>query len=187
MQYHPDKNKDDVYKIARFNEIKEAYEVLTNPSAKENYLQERWLKKANGSWMPDEPITPFLILKQALELNKSISLMDVHRMDYNSIESRISNLLTPGILEKLQTFNEKEINYSICYTLLKATHPLPLAHTKRIAELATQLVCNDTRAVNHISKILHQKKEAAQIEKLKPLLILVTIILICLLIFLSGN
>jgi len=29
--YHPDKNPNDKYAEAQFNEIKEAYEVLTNP------------------------------------------------------------------------------------------------------------------------------------------------------------
>ena len=48
MIYHPDKNNDDPYALARFNEVKEAYEVLMNPGKKELYLQERWLKKAGG-------------------------------------------------------------------------------------------------------------------------------------------
>lgn len=45
MLYHPDKTGADTYSAAHFNEIKEAYEVLTNPAAKEQYLQQRWLKK----------------------------------------------------------------------------------------------------------------------------------------------
>jgi DnaJ family protein B protein 4 len=35
MIYHPDKNNDDPYALARFNEVKEAYEVLMNPGKKE--------------------------------------------------------------------------------------------------------------------------------------------------------
>ena len=37
-QSHPDKNQNDPYASALFAEIKEAYEVLTNPTKKEYYL-----------------------------------------------------------------------------------------------------------------------------------------------------
>ena len=85
MKYHPDKQNTDPYSLSRFNEIKEAYETLMNPARKEQYLQERWLKKAGGYWMPDEPLTPPVILKQVLDLNRRVAQMDVHRMDYDSV------------------------------------------------------------------------------------------------------
>jgi molecular chaperone DnaJ len=34
LQYHPDKNNNDTDAQTRFAEIKEAYEILTNPSKK---------------------------------------------------------------------------------------------------------------------------------------------------------
>ena len=42
MIYHPDKTKDDPYADTKYEEIREAYEVLSNQGRKEAYLQERW-------------------------------------------------------------------------------------------------------------------------------------------------
>lgn len=39
MQYHPDKNPDDAVAEAKFKEIKEAYEVLTNKEKRQQYDQ----------------------------------------------------------------------------------------------------------------------------------------------------
>ncbi len=39
MQYHPDKNPDDAAAEAKFKEIKEAYEVLTNKEKRQQYDQ----------------------------------------------------------------------------------------------------------------------------------------------------
>jgi preprotein translocase subunit Sec63 len=36
MVYHPDKNNDDPYALSRFNEIKEAYEVLMDKRSAKN-------------------------------------------------------------------------------------------------------------------------------------------------------
>jgi DnaJ-class molecular chaperone with C-terminal Zn finger domain len=70
MIYHPDKNPNDKYAEAQFNEIKEAYEVLTNPVKKENYLQQRWYNQSIGKRRTAETITPVSILKLVLELER---------------------------------------------------------------------------------------------------------------------
>ena len=44
QQFHPDKNQNDQYALIHFTEIKEAFEVLTNPSRKNNYLQQEFIK-----------------------------------------------------------------------------------------------------------------------------------------------
>jgi hypothetical protein len=187
MLYHPDKNSDNVYTAAHFNEIKEAYEVLTNPSAKEQYLQQRWLKKAAGAWMPDEPITPPLVLKQALELNKSVSLLDVHRMDAASVAQRILQLIPNDTIEKIKSFNEPDINAAIITTLLQSTSVLPLQQTFTIAQQLRKLA--DMNADEHlkIDRVLLQKKKREDWEKYKLWLIIFLVLLLCLLIYWSGK
>ena len=81
QQYHPDKNNDDPYTIAYFNEIKEAYETLTNPAKKDNYLQQRWYNKASGNTNTQELITPVSILKRALEFEKYTAALDVFSIE----------------------------------------------------------------------------------------------------------
>src|SRR3954470_16298100 len=82
QQYHPDKNSNQEYAHTYFTEIKEAYEVLSNPSKKEIYLQQRWYQQSTGKKeFTSEPLTPPRILKQVLDLNKYVSSLDNFRMD----------------------------------------------------------------------------------------------------------
>ncbi len=187
LLYHPDKNEADSYSVAQFNEIKEAYEVLTNPAAKEQYLQARWLKKAAGAWMPDEPITPVLILKQALELNKSISLLDVHRMDAASVAHRMLQLIPTATIDKLKTFEEPEVQATIITTLLQACAVLPHAQTMQVAAQLRQLAGEDHEQQLKIDRVLLQKKKQEDWERKKIWFIIVLVILICLMIYWSGR
>ena len=187
MQYHPDKNKEDAYSNARFNEIKEAYEVLTTPQLKENYLQERWLKKAAGVWMPDEPITPVQILKQSLELNKSISLLDVHRMNAAAVTQRILQLIPDETIEKLKSFQEPEVNAAILTTLLQSTSVLPFRFTIAVTDQLRKLAVTDTEEQLKIDRVLEQKRKREQWEQLKVWVVVLVVLLICLLIWRSGN
>jgi hypothetical protein len=187
MQYHPDKNEDDVYAVSRFNEIKVAYEVLTNPSLKENYLQERWLKKASGVWMPDEPITPPLILKQALDLNKAIAQLDVHRMDAASVTQRILQLIPTSTIEKLKTFNEPDINATILTLLLQSTRVLPLSYTIKVADQLRLLAGNDQQQLHKIQLVLLQKAKREKWERTKVWIVLAAVVVICVLIYFGGR
>lgn len=187
MLYHPDKHNNDVYATARFNEIKEAYETLTNPAAKEMYLQQRWLKKAAGLWMPDEPITPPMILKQALELNKSISLMDVHRMDTEHVAARILQLIPDEVIEKLKSFREEEINATILTVLLQSTSVLPFSTTQKVTDQLRKLAEGKEEEHKKIERVLQQKKKSEQWQRYKIILIITAVIAICLLIYFAGR
>src|SRR5438045_1154573 len=111
MIYHPDKNKNDPYAEAQFNEIKEAYEVLTNPVKKETYLQERWYNQSIGKKRTAGAITPVSILILSLELEKYVSKLDIYRMNKEGLLNYINELLSPDTIEKLKQFNETGINH----------------------------------------------------------------------------
>jgi curved DNA-binding protein CbpA len=187
MQYHPDKVGDDAYALSHFNEIKEAYEVLTQPHLKQAYLQERWLKKAQGVWMADEPVTPVQILKQSLELNKSISLLDVHRMDAASITHRIIQLVPDETIEKIKSFGEPEVNAAILTTLLQSTQVLPLRFTIKVTEQLRKLALADGGEHLKIDRVLEQKRKQEQWEQYRVWIIIAAVSFICLLIWRSGR
>ncbi len=185
--YHPDKQHNDPCSLIKFNEIKEAYETLTNPQRKELYLQERWLSKASGINHYDGMVTPPSILKKSLALSKSISQMDVYRMDYENIQTRICNLLTEEVITKLLTFNDQDVNTSIVSILLKAAQPLPAVHTKNIANKLKQLAAADKILLQQIEQTVQQKIITERRTKYKPLIIIVAVILLCLLIYFTGK
>lgn len=186
MRYHPDKNGEDASTTAHFNEIKEAYEVLTNPAAKEQYLQQRWLKKAAGAWMPDEPVTPPILLKKALELNKAISLLDVHRMDAASVARRIIQLLPDETIATIKDFRQTEVNAGIITTLLQACSILPLAQTMEVAAQLQKLAADNTEQLHQIEKAVLHKRQQQRWERKKFWLILLLIAAICTIIYLGA-
>lgn len=187
MLYHPDKNNDDPYALARFNEIKEAYEVLMNPGKKELYLQERWLHKASGKNIGDELITAPSILKKCLELNRQIAGMDVHRMNYRSMADRITKLLDDETIDILLDQKETEVHASIIASMNKSIQPFPYAAAKPVADQLSKLAIHLPDWQQQIRQNLQQKQQQEKWRWLNPLLIFLLTVALCFLIWLSGK
>lgn len=187
MLYHPDKNNDDPYALARFSEIKEAYEVLSNPQKKEVYLQERWLHKASGQKIGEELITAPAILKKCLELNKQIAGMDVHRMNYTGVAERISNLLNNGTIDILLDQNETDVIASIVASMSKSIESFPSAAAKPVALQLLKLAVHLPHWHTHIQQQMQQKQQTEKWNRLTPLFIILLTLGICLLIYFMGK
>jgi len=158
-QFHPDKNKHDPSATAQFAEIKEAYEVLTNPAKKEYYLQQRWYNQSIGKRKTQDIITPVAVLKQALELERYVSKLDVFRMD-----------------------NDEATNEEIIKILLACLRPLPfdlvLSLHKQLMKIKVSPDCS-----KKISDWIVSREKVHTKEKYKVWIILLVVALICLLIF----
>jgi len=187
MIYHPDKNNDDPYSLTKFNEIKEAYEILVNPGKKELYLQERWLSKARGRKPGEEMITPPNVLIQILELNKAVADMDIHRMDHGAVTEKIKQLLNPEVIDRLLVFNEAEVNESIVHSLVHAIQPLPLKQIKEIANHLSPLLVKDETGRKKINQLILLKQKQQQQDRLQPIVIFLLVVAICVLIWIIGK
>ncbi|MFY7880089.1 MAG: J domain-containing protein [Lacibacter sp.] len=187
FQFHPDKNPLDPYAEAHFREIQEACEVLLHPHKREQYLQQRRAMKAKGYRFREPANGPASILIQCLELSKQIAFMDVHRMDFKGIANRITLLLNREVVEQLLEFNESEVNRSIITLMLKTIEPLPLAECTRVCNLLLQLAATDDRMTEQIDQILKRKKQQEQWRSYRIILALLTVLVLCLLIYFAGN
>jgi curved DNA-binding protein CbpA len=184
--YHPDKNPNDKYAEVQFNEIKEAYEVLTNPVKKENYLQQRWYNQSIGKRRTTEMITPVSILKLVLELEQYVSRLDVHRMNKEGLSDYIEELLSSDTVKSLKHFNEPEINRQIITSTLSAMQPLNI---KFIGELTGRLeaLADDETSLRRIKNFLNNRKKAFFWERYKVAVIIFFTIFICLLIYFTSR
>lgn len=187
MIYHPDKNPNDAYTTAQFDEIKEAYEVLTNPVKKETWLQDRWYSQSIGKKRTAEVIAPVSILKLSLELEKYVSQLDVHRMNKVGLAKYIGELISADTVEKLRQFNERAINRQIISTILMAMKALPIKLIRPLSGPLETLANGDRAALESLKNFLAQQRKIFLWEKYKGLVIIILTLAICLLIYLTTK
>jgi curved DNA-binding protein CbpA len=187
QQYHPDKAADNVHAAAMFTEIKEAYEVLTNPGKKHTYLQQRWYNRATGNNKTQQLITPVNILKQSLEFEQYTFRLDVFRMDKEEIYEFIDKLLTVETVDKILHFNEPDINQQIIFTLLKPVKYLTLERAVLLKDRLLQLAATNTETEALINDTMRQIQKKEQWKKMEWIFILLLTTAICWLIWYAAN
>lgn len=182
QQFHPDKTYNDPYASARFDAIKEAYEVLTNPSKKAHYLQQRWYNQSTGIRKTQEIVTPASVIKQALELEKYVSRLDQFRMDKYGLHDYIAGLISDSNIATLNQFNDTGSNEQIIDIVLKCLKPLPLDLVLSLEKKLSTLNTGPAAKEKLISFIAEQENNHSR-DRLRVWVLLLTTLLLCLLIY----
>ncbi|HUR67473.1 MAG TPA: DnaJ domain-containing protein [Chitinophagaceae bacterium] len=186
QQHHPDKNDNDPYSGNKFAEIKEAYEVLTNPSTKEYYLQQRWYDQSMGKKRSAQVMTPDSILKQALELERYVAKLDAFRMDKQGLHDHIMAIVDNPTVQKLNNFNERDINNEIVSALVKSLKPLPLFYINSLQQQLNK-IHKDDRTQEILEQLVRSKQKAHEQDKYRIWVILLTVLVLCMIIFFAGK
>jgi curved DNA-binding protein CbpA len=185
MRYHPDKISDDPYAREHFNAIKEAYEVLTNPGRKEKYLQQRWYQRSAGLRKTREILTPETILQQALELDKYVSRLDVHRMDHDGLSGYILDLFSPEAIGKLNAFNDLAANREITLSIMRSSSALPFMWQERIHS-RLEKINNDEATITTMQSQIRTRIRNDQWNRYRIVIVFLISALLILLIFLAA-
>lgn len=178
--YHPDKNPGNKSSQAHFNLIKEAYETLSNPGRKEQYLQERWLAKAQGQPLEQPVKTPEHVLIQVLSASDQIRKMDIYRMNKEGIKDELKLLLSENNITLLNDFNEIPVNDAIVKELLYTATVLPASVQTGLLKLLRLINSNYTDAIRSKEEELENK---IFWETWKPAFIILIVVLLCILIW----
>lgn len=187
-EYHPDKNAGDAYAAAKFHDIKEAYETLTQPSKKEEWLKDRWLSQVYNTG-PGEtaPLTPFSILDKTLKLERQIAAMDVFRMDHFGVASKIEKIISPENLECLEKFRETDITRNIIQHLLFAMQPLPYIMAEPILNKLESLAGEDNESQFAVALFKKKQKDLQSKERWQLPLVIIATLILCLIIWISSR
>ncbi len=127
MRYHPDRNHASPFARHHFQEVSEAYTVLSNPVTRSEYHEKR--KRLH----PDEKHPRFVLVagdlvRQAAELDREWHEMDLFRMDQEALRHRLLQLLNDRHLQIMNegaTATEKEQFFkSTIHTAALLPYPL---------------------------------------------------------------
>lgn len=185
--HHPDKTSNDAYAAALFADIKEAYEILTDPAKKEYYLQQRWYEQSIGKRKKQDTITPAGVLLQALELEKHVSQLDVFRMDKTGLQQYILALISDEVTEKLQAFGDADTNREIIRAVSGAMKPLPLDTLLPVSNQLRKLAAGDTTAMGGIDMMVSRFTQQHRRERYSLLVIIILTLALCLLIYFASR
>jgi molecular chaperone DnaJ len=180
MYYHPDKHQQDPEKSILYEQIREAYETLTEPSKRDEYLKERWRQKAAGIKFEDDLISGDVILKKVIELNQQLRYADPDRLNESRIKNQFDQVISDEMISILSRQNDRELNNTIFSILIDTLKPLSLALCSELIPQISKIPIDDEKIKRRCRELLNQKRHALFWEKMKLWIVLILTGLICL-------
>lgn len=188
LLYHPDRNFGSNLHEAKFKEIKEAYEVLSDARQRQNYNSSRreqsQTKKKNTYRQPNAQI----ILNQAIVFRKKITALDPERMNKRTLYHHLQHLLSIQNILILKHTNDQKINKTFIDEILTCAQFLLFPQVEKICIQLTELAGTDNEVYQKIYQFSKQSRLHTYWNKYKLLVAVIVALILCLLIyFLSTN
>jgi curved DNA-binding protein CbpA len=182
-QCHPDRHGSDASASLRFQEVKEAYETLTDPVRKDAWLQQRWRLRSMGLRTDRRPATlPADLLKASIALEQEISLNDPHRTDTDALLRRIQALLTADALDLLRQEADPAIREGVCRRLLRCGRHFGPDAAAALVRLLEPVTHTDATLAAEADRFLRRCRRRQAMERVRLPLLLLATLLACLLI-----
>jgi molecular chaperone DnaJ len=187
MRFHPDKNMGNPYASFHFQEIQEAYEVLSNPVTRTEYHQQRWQYDQKASALSANfSLTPDMLLKEAEKIVHHLRTLDVFRMNYRALFNKIDQLLNQRHLSVLTDAQNDQINEKIIKTVLHALEPMPYNYFFNLSARLVHLAGSNNQLISLIHSTVKRKRKQFLWEKYKGLVMFSIALITCLLIYLLA-
>jgi molecular chaperone DnaJ len=157
-QYHPDYNQNNPDALLQFNLIKEAYEVLNHPLHRQQYFNDRWLAQSKGVVnYQTQVISPDILLKQILEIERSLAYTNQFNVDEKQIVKEIEAVCNEEAISNLKLLNEELVNKKIQQSIFKIANSLEVAGIEALNKIAYGLPNYNPTSFNELIKFKKQK------------------------------
>lgn len=188
LLYHPDKNFGSKVYEAKFKEIKEAYEILSDIRQRQEYNSRRreqsQTEKKDTYRQPDAQT----LLNQAAEFRKKITALDPERMNKRAVYHHIQHLLVIQNILILKHTNDLRISRTFIDEILTCSRFLRFPQVEKICVQLAQLAGTDNETFKKIYQFSRQSRIETYWGKYKFAVAVIVAVLLCLLIYvLSTN
>jgi len=178
---HPDTNPDNPANSLFFSQLKEAYDVLSNPQKRQDYHYARFFQPIT---VKEEP-TVAEILQQAEQIATLIDAIDPYRVDYDQLMQKLSIVLNElNINVMQQKASEIELN-TFVNRLLSCVHHLPYTLAVPFLDQLQQMLRVHPAISLLITKAKKQKKRHSLWEKYQTLAAFLIAIIICIIMYIN--
>ncbi len=179
LVFHPDKHPDPMIAIPKFNEIKEAYQVLVNPSSRRDYDREFHFQKFQDKQIPlaseaDE------VLQLTKELWAKLKKQDPFRLDQDLLYFQMTQLLSSHNIRLLNNKGNTLLDQEILQYLMDCSMALPLNKKRELAQSWQLIARNNSSNKASIQTYLKHAQIWTIWDNYKMALAIMVSILICL-------
>ncbi len=185
-QYHPDKNQS-TFASARFQELQEAYNILSHADKRRKYDEERWLSGMGNRATDQRIVTAEWILQEATKLKDHVAAADTYRMSKSALYDYVQLLLSDPHMAILQQQGDKKLNTELVDEILHATASLKTPYTQQIAIRLVQLAGSNDTLAQYINDITDSRLKAEQRDNMMPYIAVAITVFLCLLMYLYGR
>jgi curved DNA-binding protein CbpA len=139
-KHHPDVVTNSLENQLYFNDIKEAYEVLTSPELKAQYLEKKWYNKSQGIQEAQyRKKSDFSVLSELLHLEKEFYLSDPNRNNVAYLVSKFKDCTSEEKIKLIQEKNDPDVKIVVFNTLEKLIPYFPTDHVNLLSDVVRQI------------------------------------------------
>jgi len=187
LKYHPDHNFGNQLYEAKFKEIKEAYEVLSDLKQRQDYNYKNYGRAQAEKKKTTSQVTPYTILNQIITYRKKVSILDPDRMNKFALFQQVQQLLSKSNIAILQQNYDTRVNKRIIEEIILCSRFLPPPQVERICFQLTALAGTDNTMYQKIYNFSREVRLREQWNKYKVFAAVIIGILLCFLIYVLST
>ena len=179
MKFHPDKNPENAAASKIFLELKEAYELLSDPVQRKEYDRRHGFTYNRNAPLP----TAAGILKEAVSLRKYVGRLNLQSLDHNALAYHLKKLLTHQRIDILKHTADEQTIVQLRDEIIKASTPLRYKFLDDALEPLIELLSHRTDLLAKLIDYKEKRKHSHTIQGMVPWIVLLITLLLCLGIF----
>lgn len=183
LLYHPDTNFGSKEHEAKFKEIKEAYEILSNVRQRQEYNRQQNERPYTEKKKTYQPPAAETILNQTIDLRKKIAVLDPYRMNKYALYKQIQHLLAIQNIILLKHYNNITINKRIIDEIIFCSQFLPFPYVEKICTHLTELAGTDNETFRKIYNFSKEARFRTFWNKYKFAAAVIAALILCILIY----